>query len=119
MAYFFVFRCKVLLVEMALKNRSVAGLFKVEKFKEQYGIGASSKLIIYNDSSDKLTLTNSDHFWGKWQNEAPAEIPPQTYASFLHVKTDGTMTGSIGSVVYKNSKNEKVFFGWYCPYTGK
>ena len=46
----------------------------VEKLKNDYGWGASSKIIFYNNTSDKLTLTDSEHFYGRWENKAPSEV---------------------------------------------
>ena len=47
---------------------------KVEELKKDYGTGVSSKLIVFNGSSDTLVLSDSEHFWGRWENEPPAEV---------------------------------------------
>ena len=34
------------------------------------------------------------------------------------MKNNGVACGSIGCATYKNSAGEKVYLGWYSPYTG-
>ena len=52
----------------------------VEKLKVDYGWGASSKIIFYNNTSEKLTLTDSEHFYGRWENKAPNEVSEILYS---------------------------------------
>ena len=66
---------------MSLSNSHQEAMRLVEGMKEVYGNGVSSKIILYNGSSSVLTRTGTNHFWGKWQNEAPYEVSYK-YLSF-------------------------------------
>ena len=46
----------------------------VEKQKADYGYGVSTKIIIRNHTPDTLTLSDSDHFSGKWYTKPPASV---------------------------------------------
>ena len=50
-----------------------------------------------------------------------SQIPAKSFASFLHVKTSGAATGSIGYAVFEAPLlpgKDKIYLGWYTPYSG-
>ena len=43
----------------------------VDKMKSDYGNGVSTKIILYNDTPESLTLSDTDHFSGRWEVHPP------------------------------------------------
>ena len=57
-----------------LTDSEEEAITKVEELKTSYGYGVSSKLIVFNGTSDTLVSSDSEHFSGRWENEPPAEV---------------------------------------------
>jgi len=92
---------------------------KAESLKKEFGYGVSTEVIIQNALSYDINFSDADHFEGYFHSKPPSTIPAGKYGVFLHRKTSGSATGSIGAVGYQVQNGDKVFFGWYVPYWGK
>eukprot|EP01084_Bolivina_argentea_P018153 33844_1 len=92
---------------------------KVKSMKSDWGKGVSTLIIVYNNTNSTISRTDYRSSSGRFENEPP-NIPSKQYASILHVKKSGTMTGSIGHVKYRVDAGYhiEVKFKWHTPYTG-
>ena len=73
--------------------------------KINYGDGVSSQIALVNNSNVELVYVGSDDWSGHWYNDKNPQngykVPAKTGKGFLHVKTSGAATGSIGAVIFR------------------
>lgn len=92
----------------------------VNAYKEEYGNGVSTLIVIYNSTGDPLLLDQnydkSGHI-GKYPYDT--RIENGQWSSILHVHTSSTMRGSVAAIRYRIGNSENFFsLGWSTPYTG-
>ena len=91
----------------------------VNTMKEEFGLGVSSLVRIYNASGRTLYLTNPGYDWHGHMFRYPPDssIENGQWSVFLHVKTSGAATGSESCVIYNiQDEGDDVFMGWSVPW---
>jgi hypothetical protein len=92
-------------------------------YKQEYGNGISTMVMIYNATGLPLNLRSSSDSSGHiWKYAYDPIIQNGEWSVFIHVHTSGTATGSIAAVGYdlapKNSQGLVALFAWNNPYSG-
>lgn len=49
---------------------------EVDRLKENYGTGASTKIVLENDTDYDLKFVDSKCYYGRWQNKPPSVVRP-------------------------------------------
>jgi hypothetical protein len=74
---------------------------------------------INNNSAFTLTLSSSSLQWGEWNANPPATIAPNSTGSFVAQGTDGTATGTQGTVNYTiDGQTGMVVLSFEDPFSG-
>ncbi len=106
----------------AQESNQQAAMTLVNSFKEDYGNGVSTLVMLYNATGAELALRSSDDSSGHI-GKYPYDLTIQNgqWSVFLHVHTSGTAGGSVGAVGYNvedgNTKPVAVV-AWDNPYSG-
>mgnify|MGYP001356556598 CR=1 FL=1 len=93
---------------------------RVNAFKEDFGNGVCTRIMVYNASGSILTFQDSTDSSGHWGNNTlPTEIQVGQWATALHEKSRGSATGSCGAVVFHIDMADEVFIiSWDVPWSG-
>lgn len=107
----------------AVGSHSEEAVSAVQKMKNEYGTGASSKIEIANATGSDITLVAQHDFHGHiWEYPIPPRIGAGQTGVFLHVKTAGAAVGSCGAFVFRMKTPEgndiDVQCGFETPYSG-
>lgn len=98
-----------------------AAINKVNDFKNEYGNGISSLIIVYNASGKTLELQTDRKSWHGHDGKYPPTTNLQNgqWMAFLHVHSSGAAVGSEGCLIYQISGEScDVFFGFETPFSG-
>lgn len=103
----------------AMNSSQTDAMTLVNSYKEEYGLGISTLVMIYNATGTALNLRSSDddsgHI-GKYPYDAV--IQNGQWSVFLHVHTSGSAAGSIGAVGYtiQDDTGKVAVIAWNNPY---
>jgi len=85
----------------------------VNAYKEEYGNGISTLIMIYNATGTTLTLRGSHDYSGHiYKYPYDTTIENGEWSCVLHVHTSGWANGSIGEVGYNIGDGDHVPVGW-------
>jgi endonuclease/exonuclease/phosphatase family metal-dependent hydrolase len=90
-----------------------AGL--AQKWKDQYGTGASTRIVLTNDSDEDIHLVESYDWDGHFFSATPSILPTGKSAGLLHVKPDLLAIGSKGCIIMRQG-NLDYFLGFRTPH---
>lgn len=96
------------------------GIKHVNGMKEEYGQGASTLILIANQTGEKLKRIDSKGWSGDtWKYPFDREIDNGQISVVLHTKTF-MFRGSVGSVIYRLEKTQDEFvLAFWNPYIGE
>ena len=90
-----------------------AGL--AQKWKGQYGTGASTRIVITNDTDEDLILAGSHDWDGSFFTGIPSILPAGKAAGLLHVHPTGLALGSKGCIIMRQGSFD-YFLGFRTPH---
>lgn len=93
----------------------------LETCKDKFGLGISTKIIIFNPTGYTMKFKTSRDWSGSMGTDIDKEIAPGQYSALFHHKTRGVACGSVGCLVYSlvdedNQPVKEIFFGWQNPH---
>jgi hypothetical protein len=74
----FIVVCEADTYTGSIHNTYNEALHATNKYKQAYGFGRSTQIIVKNELASSLTFSDSDNFVGRWQ-----ALPPRTVSTFI------------------------------------
>lgn len=100
------------------KSPQESAIDTLNAFKDEYGMGTSALVMIYNASGEDLTL-KTKYDWQGQMGKYPVDpiIANGQYSVFLHVHY-GYFFGTSCGLVFKGESEDDFLMLWYIPYVG-